>query len=96
MQTKVNGEIVGIGAPKKISGGEITVMEFYLKETNSSYSQTFKINLFNDRISQIDPFKKGDMVEVDIYVTSKPWTNAKGVETLFVGLNGNRINKFNE
>ena len=67
--------------------------EFVLTVVDGAFSNDILIQLTKDKTSLLDAFNVGDMLEVEINLTGKCWTNPEGVDKYFNSLNCWKINK---
>ena len=67
--------------------------EFVLTVVDGAFSNDILIQLTKDKTSLLDAFNVGDMLEVEINLTGKCWTNPEGVEKYFNSLNAWKVTK---
>jgi hypothetical protein len=72
--------------------GTFQKREFVLV-TDENYPQTIGLELHQDKVGLIDPYKVGDNVKVSINIRGKEWINPEGVSKYFNSIVGWRIEK---
>lgn len=87
---KVQGTIVKVGPvmqiTEKFSKAEMVI------QTDDMYPQTLCIEWPNDSAAAIAQYGEGDMVEIDINIRGRVWTNPKdGEDKYFTSLTGWKI-----
>jgi len=70
MSLQVKGIIEWIGTEN--DNGKIKKKEFVVK-TEETYPQMVKFELINDKISLLDPYVKGETVEVSFNLRGREW-----------------------
>jgi len=87
---KVQGTIKKVGALMQITE-KFNKVEMILV-TDDTYPQTLCIEWPNESVSKAQQFTEGDVVEIDINIRGREWTNPKdGAVRYFTSLTGWKI-----
>ena len=75
-----------------VSNGRFKKRDFVLEYSeNAMYPEYIKFELIQDKVSVIDGFQVGAMVDVSFNLRGRAWTNAQGVKSYFNSLQAWRV-----
>lgn len=67
--------------------------EIIFVDSSTQYPQFISMQLTQDRCDLIEPFKKGDLIEVDFNIRGRKWENPQGEVKYFNSLDIWKLNK---
>lgn len=88
---ELQGTIKTIGETQTFASG-FQKREFVLL-TNEQYPQPISMELLQDKIDIIDPFKEGDLVNVGINIRGREWVSPNGDTKYFNSIVAWKITK---
>lgn len=88
---KIKGKVVSVG-DTMVKSDKFKKRELIVS-TLGEYPQTFAIEFINDNEEKLDLITKDDVVEVDVNLRGRLWTNTQGDDKCFISLVGWKITK---
>lgn len=86
-----NVVIKKIHETKEVGSNNFKIRELWV-QTQEQYPQTLNIQFTGNNCVFLDNFTEGEIVNIDINLRGRGWTNSEGVEMVFNTLNGWKIN----
>ena len=87
----INGKIIEIFETQKVTE-TFQKREFVVEfAENPSYPEFIKFELIQERCTLLDPFKPGDVVNVDFNLKGRKWQDKSGIVKYFNSLQAWRI-----
>lgn len=93
MILELKGTIKKIGEIQTFASG-FQKKEFVLL-TDETYAQEIPLELLQDKVDIIEPFKEGDQALVSFNCISRKWTSPQGEDKLFLSLKAWKITRPN-
>lgn len=95
-QIKIEGKIKRLFQKQQITDN-FSKREVWIEETEGQYPNTFCVEFPNDKGSQLDQFKEGDIVSIDVNLRGKSWVSKDGTkEGCNTNLSGWKVTKLGE
>lgn len=91
---QVQGKILMIFDEKQIT--EKFVNRQFIVQTEERYPQKLSLELQQQAVDLIDPFKEGDFVVVDINIKGREWVSPQGETKYFNTLEAWKIQPLNQ
>lgn len=92
MSYKLTGTIKVINDTVQISE-KFSKREFVVTDNDTMYPQDISLQLIQDKVSILDNYNVGDLVEVSFNLNGREWTSPKGEVKYFNTLNAWRIER---
>ena len=89
---KVQGKIKVIGDTQEFGSNGFKKREIVIV-TDEQYPQPIQLEFIQDKTALLGQFTVGEVVEIDINLRGREWTNAEGEIKYFNTIQGWRINR---
>ena len=95
MSFEVSGKLHVKSDAVKVSD-RFTKREFVIEVEDGMYPQHIKFQLVQDKVSVLDPFEVGEMLNISFNLRGREYTNPQGEVSYFTNLNAWRVQKVNQ
>lgn len=95
MSFEVSGKLHVKNDTVKVSD-RFTKREFVIEVEDGMYPQHIKFQLVQDKVSVLDPFEVGEILNISFNLRGREYTNPQGEVSYFTNLNAWRVQRLNQ